>query len=490
MQRSLTTAALADIAGHIAEGNTRFRQLYPGDTTGRRPIHTVYGGAQLFKAGSAARLGALALTSLDDHAPDFASFARALGLPGAADLPDDPAGVAAVEAAFAEDEDAARDARPAAWLPWAVYTRVREKLRREPVEDMRVDFEDGYGSRSDAEEDGHAAVVAQQLAAGMAAGGLPPFVGIRIKSFAPECFERAARTLDITLTSLAAHTGGRLPANFVVTLPKVTIPEHVAALADLLDLLETDNRIAPGAVAIDLMIETPQAIVNARGENGIGQLVRAGRGRVVSAAFGVYDYTASCNITARYQTYIHPAADFARHAMQAGLAGSGVSMSDSVTTVLPIGPQRPAASGQPLTAEQQAENRATVHDAWRLHYDNIRHSLRSGFYQGWDLHPAQLPVRYAAVYAFFLESLPDAARRLNAFVERAAQATLVGNTFDDAATGQGLLNFFLRGLACGALDEAEVAAAGITLEELRERSFAKIAANRADGRRPTTDDQR
>jgi citrate lyase beta subunit len=478
MRISLPNAALADIAGRVAEANARFHQRYPGDAAGRRPVHTVYGGAQLFKAGSAARLGALALASLDEYAPDFASFARALGLPGAAELPDEPADVAALEAAFAADTDAARAGHPVAWLPWAVYTRVREKLGREPVEDMRIDFEDGYGSRPDAEEDGHAAAVAEQLAAGMAAGSLPPFVGIRIKSFAPECFARAVRTLDITLTSLAAHTSGALPANFLVTLPKVTIPEHVAALADLLDLLETRNGIAPGAVAIDLMIETPQALADERGANGIGQLVRAGRGRVVSAAFGVYDYTANCNITAHYQTYTHPVADFARYVMQAGLAGAGVSMSDSVTTVLPIGPYRPT-TGQPLAAEQQAVNRAAVHSAWRLHYDNIRHSLRSGFYQGWDLHPAQLPVRYAAVYAFFLESLPDAARRLSAFVERAAQATLVGNTFDDAATGQGLLTFFLRGLTCGALDTAEIIASGITLDELRERSFAKIAARRA-----------
>jgi hypothetical protein len=101
-----------------------------------------------------------------------------------------------------------------------------------------------------------------------------------------------------------------------------------------------------------------------------------------------------------------------------------------------------------------------------------------GYYQGWDLHPAQLPVRYAAMYAFFLEGLADASRRLNNFIERAAQASLVGNTFDDAATGQGLLNFFLRGLACGALTEAEVLATGITLDELRSRSFAHIVANR------------
>src|SRR5262245_51633698 len=197
MQITLPNAALADIAGRVAEANARFQHHYPGDATWRQPVHTVYGGAQLFKAGSAARLGALALASLDEHAPDVGAFARALGLPGAADLPDDSAQNAAVGAAFERDEPDARAARPLAWLAWTVHTRVREKLRREPIEDMRIDFEDGYGNRPDSEEDSHAISVAEQLAEGMAAGSLPPFIGIRIKSFAPECFERAARTLDI-----------------------------------------------------------------------------------------------------------------------------------------------------------------------------------------------------------------------------------------------------------------------------------------------------
>jgi citrate lyase beta subunit len=473
MQPALNAEAVAEIAGRVAEANARFRQLYPGDAAGRQPVHTVYGGAQLFKAGSARRMGDIALAGLDEYAPDFAAFARALGLPGAAGLPEQPAEIAALDAALSHDGAAA----PQAWLAWAVYHRVREKLRREPIEDLRIDFEDGYGSRSDAEEDGHAASAAEQLAQGMERASLPPFVGIRVKSFSPEGFGRSARTLDIVLSSLAARTGGRLPANFVVTLPKVTIPEHVGALADLLDMLEARGGIAPGAVKIDIMVETPQAIVDSRGENGIVPLVRAGRGRVVSAAFGTYDYTASCGIAAREQSHDHPAADFARHAMQAALAGTGVHLSDGATTIMPIGPHR-AAPGVPLAAQQRDENREAVHSAWRLHYDNIRYSLRRGFYQAWDLHPAQLPVRFAAVYAFFLESLPEAALRLRAFVERAAQATLVGNTFDDAATGQGLLNFFLRGIACGALTEAEVLATGITLDELRGRSFATIAANR------------
>jgi citrate lyase beta subunit len=471
---NLTPELIAVIAQRLARANAVFRERYPGDAPDRQPVHSVYGGAQLFKAGGNLRLGSLALASMDEHAPNFAVFARALGLPGAESLPVSEAEIAALAAELGQHP---RSNAPA-WLAHTVYARVREKLRREPVEDQRIDFEDGYGYRPDDEEDGHAAMVGEQLAAAMASDTLAPFIGIRIKSFSPESFDRAVRTLDITITSMAARTGGALPAHFIVTLPKVTIPEQVAALADLLELLETRNGIAAGAIKIDLMIETPQAIFNHLGEVHLHQLVRAGRGRVASAAFGTYDYTAGCNITARDQTHDHPAADFARHVLQASMAGAGLTISDGATTVLPIGPHR-ATVEQPLTSGQQAENRAVVHTAWKLHYDNIRRSLRHGFYQSWDLHPAQLPVRYAAVYTFFLEQLPDASRRLRAFIERAAQASLVGNTFDDAATGQGLLNFFLRGLACGALTEQEALACGITLDELRGKSFAQIVANRA-----------
>jgi citrate lyase beta subunit len=460
MKLVLAAESIADITRPLAEASARFSQRYPGASAERQPVHSVYGGAQLYKAGGHTRLGSLALASMDAHAPDSATFAQALGL------------------------DSAR----APGLAHMVYTRVREKLAREPVEDLRIDFEDGYGYRSDAEEDGHAAQAGEQLAKAMAEGALPPFIGIRIKSFAPDSLPRAIRTLDIALAGLAARTGGAIPARFVVTLPKVTLPEQVAALAELLDLLEARNGIASGAIKIDLMIETPQAIVNQHGQIGVPALIAAGRGRVVSAAFGAYDYTAGCDVAAREQTFDHPAADFARHALQASLAGTGIQISDGATTQLPIGPHR-AASDRPLTSRQQAENRAVVYAAWYAHYVNIQRSLRHGFYQSWDLHPAQLPARYAAVYAFFLEQLPDASKRLRTFIAHAAQATLVGGTFDDAATGQGLLNFFLRGMACGALAEREILAAGLTIDELRGRSFARIAANRAKDERPKAKDE-
>jgi hypothetical protein len=206
-------------------------------------------------------------------------------------------------------------------------------------------------------------------------------------------------------------------------------------------------------------------------------LVRAGRGRVRGAHFGVYDYTASCNITARYQAPGHIACDFARHVMQVSLAGTGVTISDGATTIMPVGPHR-AAPGATLTPEQTRENIAAVHGAWKIHFDDVRTQLRDAYYQGWDLNPAQLPTRYAAVFSFFLEAREVAAHRLRAFVDKAAQATLSGSVFDDAATGQGLLNFFLRGLSCGALHEDEALATGLTLEEIRGRSFVKMLAGR------------
>jgi len=214
---------------------------------------------------------------------------------------------------------------------------------------------------------------------------------------------------------------------------------------------------------MELMVETPFSIFDEGGAVSLPALVREGKGRVTAAHFGTYDYTASLGITAAFQHMRHPACDFARSVMQVALAGSGVWLSDGATNVLPVGADRGA-----------------IHRAWRLHYDDIRHSLGNGFYQGWDLHPAQLVTRYAAVYAFFIESLDAASERLRNFIDKAAQATLVGEVFDDAATGQGLLNFFLRALNCGAVREEEIGSlTGLTLAELRSASFVRIVSGRS-----------
>ncbi len=430
------------ITESLKSAHSAFAARYPGESGRRQPVHTVYGGAHLFKSDTVVKLGLLAVRSLETYAPDAKTFAEAIGLPP--ELAD------------------------------TIYERVLEKINREAIEDFRIDFEDGYGTRPDAEEDGHTILAAQEVAKGLENGTLPPFLGIRIKTFSEELYKRSIRTLDLFLTTLVKATNGRLPENFVVTLPKIVNPAQVSVLADIFDVLEPSLNLPANSLKMEMMIETTQSIINERGEIGLPQLLEAARGRCIAAHFGTYDYTASCSITAAYQDMLHPACDFARNMMQVSFGGTGIWLSDGATNIMPVAPHR-----GDLTDAQKAENARVVHRAWKLHYEHIRHSLENAFYQGWDLHPAQLPTRYAAVFTFFLEGLDAAAERLSNFVAKAAQATLVGDVFVDAATGQGLLNYFLRAINCRALTEQEAQdLTSLTLEELRGGSFVKILQNR------------
>ncbi|MBI3005919.1 MAG: phosphoenolpyruvate kinase [Ignavibacteriales bacterium] len=448
MSTSLLSDLLERIEGQLREANTQFAKMYPGDSPARQPVHTVYGGAQIFKADTAQKLGTVALKSIDENAASPAAFAKALGLKG--------------NAQFLS----------------TIYRRIIDKLKKEPVEDFRIDFEDGYGNRPDSEEDRHAEFTAQEVGRGMAEGILPPFIGFRIKPLTEELKSRGIRTLDIFVTSLVKKTEGKLPGGFVVTIPKVVMTEQVAALVELLESLESKNSLKQGSLKLELMIETPQSIFNSKGGVAIPSFISAASGRCIAAHFGVYDYTASNNITAQYQSIVHPACDFARTVMKVSLAGTGVWISDGATNIMPVGPNR-MKDGKSLSAKQKFENRRVVHRIWKLNFEHINHSLMNGFYQGWDLHPAQLPVRYAAVYNFFLKELETASNRLKTFMEKAAQATLIGDVFDDAATGQGLLNFFLQGIGCGAITEQEATATGLSIDEIRSRSFVKILRGRS-----------
>ncbi len=427
-------AAPSRVSAELRKANAAYSNAYPGESDARQPVHTVYGGAQLFRHDTAPKLGARALQALDENAPNPVALAEAFGLR----VPDghDPGDYANT-----------------------IYTRVRAKLAREAVEDFRIDFEDGYGLRSDADEDGHAQAAAREMARGMKQGSLPPFIGLRIKSLSSELAERALRTLDLFVTTLVGEAKG-LPPGFVVTLPKITSVAQVAACERALSGLERRLRLKARALHLELMVETPQSIFDELGRAALPALVAAAKGRCTGAHFGTYDYTAALSITAAQQTMTHPACDFAKHMMQATLAGTGVMLSDGATAVMPVG------------------DRASVQRAWRRHFDDVRASLRQGFYQGWDLHPAQLVSRYTAVFSFFLEGLAPASARLRNFVEKAAQATLVGDVFDDAATGQGLLNYFLRGVGCGAITPEEASATGLTLDEIRTRSFLAILKGR------------
>jgi citrate lyase beta subunit len=437
---TLSNDSLSRWAERLDTVTARLSADFPGEGPDRQPVHTVYGGAHLFRAGTAQKLGELALESFGEWCP----------------AADDLAGVAGL------DGD----------LAGRVHSLVREKLEREPVEDFRLDFEDGYGNRPDSEEDGHARSAAAHVAEGMELGSLPPFVGIRVKPLSGELYRRSLRTLDIFVTTLV-EAAGSLPDGFVVTLPKIQDVAQVAVVDEALSELESKLGVDP--IPVELMVETSQMVIDRDGTAGVRKFVDAGNGRVRGAHFGTYDYTASMNITAAHQTMNHPACDFARHSLQVSLAGSGVWISDGATNVMPV----PIHRGGELTADQDAENRETVHRTMRLHYDHVRHSLIHAYYQGWDLHPAQLPTRYAAVYAFFLEGLDQAAERLSSFVESAAKATLVGEVFDDAATGQGLLNFFLRAINCGAISESQATErTGLTIDELNTRSFVKILGGR------------
>src|SRR5580692_8429786 len=259
MKTSLPDSAVRAALRTLDDPLKAFARRYPGETGRRQPVHVVYGGAHLFRAGIARRLGELALAALDEFAPDAFTFARAIGMNGWEALPKSGKQAVAAERRFAKAPEKLRAENRAAWMALAVYGRVVEKLRREPVEDFRIDFEDGYGNRPDAEEDHHAMLAAEEVAKGVAEGSLPPFIGIRLKPFSPELRDRSIRTLDLFLRVLCEATRGRLPANFVVTLPKVVIPEQMAALAYLLDAMEPALDLEKGSLRFEMMIETTQA---------------------------------------------------------------------------------------------------------------------------------------------------------------------------------------------------------------------------------------
>jgi citrate lyase beta subunit len=473
MKTSIPASDKSKIFDNLSTANLAFQKLYPGDTGHRQPVHTVYGGANLFSSDIAAKMGKGALSHLSLYAPNFCVFAKALGLDGHAALPTSAADVAGLEERLS-GMDSEKGKSDPAWLSFTIYNKMVAKLKREPLEDFRIDFEDGFGNRSDEEEDQFAEKAALEVAKGMDEGTLPPFIGIRIKPFTEDLKDRGLRTMDIFVSTVSAATGGKLPNNFVVMLPKVTIPEQITALIDLFEVIEANSDLAPGSLKMEIMVEQTQAIMSSEGTNPLRKFMDASRGRMVATAFGTYDYTASCNITAKYQAMSHPVCDFAHHMTRVALGHTGLMLADGATNVMPVGPHR----GDNLSPVQILENMDVVHRAWKLGYDHVRHSLYHGFYQGWDLHPAQFPIRYAAVYAFFLESYEDAADRLRNFMEAAARVTLSGDIFDDAATGQGLLNYFIAALNCGAITEAEALATGLSMDELRSRSFVRILRGR------------
>ncbi|HEX5857979.1 MAG TPA: aldolase [Microbacterium sp.] len=403
----LGAADLARVEAALRDSDELLRTAYPGDDGSRQPVHTAYMPADRYRPALAAEWGAAALGAVD-HAGGLDALAARVGI--------DPE------------------------LAAEVVPRVRAKLQREPIEDLRLDFEDGYGDRGDAVEDADALRAAAQVAEAVASGTAPPFIGIRFKSLEQTTRERGLRTLDLFVGGLV--DAGALPEGLMLTLPKVSTVAQVEAMVDIAAALERAHGLPDGRVRFEVQVETPQLVLGADGRSPLALLPRAGRGRVAALHFGTYDYTAALGISARHQSLEHPAADLAKELMQLSVAGTGIRVSDGSTNILPVG-------------ERSA-------DAWALHARLVRRSLERGFPQGWDLHPHQLPTRYLATYAFYREGSRQAMDRLRAYLERRPGAVL-----DEPATARALAEFLLRGVLCGAIDDGEIAdAAGVGPDSL------------------------
>ncbi|MBL8215180.1 MAG: hypothetical protein JNK87_30960 [Bryobacterales bacterium] len=338
-----------------------------------QPIHTVYGGAHLFRRDTAPKLARIARKAFD-------TYHHLLPVT-------DP-----------------------------VKDRIAAKLDHNAVEDLRIDFEDGYGVRADEEETEHAVFAAKEVNEGYKDGTLPAFLGIRPRSFHAATRTRALRTLRAFFGAL--H---RVPDNFAVTLPKIEHEEEIEALRMALD----DLGVNP---AIELMIETPQALANMKAFHA------AAGPQCRGAHLGPYDLMSSCGLVSASQSLRHALCTHARLQMLIGFAGSGVWLSDGPTSTLPLG------------GEEE------VGQAWKLQWLDVQNSLATGFFQGWDLHPAQFPIRYAALYQHFSEHLPSTLARLENFETQQQQATRIGVVFDDAATIRGLRAFAERARSCGFLE--------------------------------------
>ena len=395
----------AAIDSKLADTDQLLRFSYPGDSESRQPVHTVYVPADRYQPSLPGDWGREAVAAVE-RAGGMDALCSALGV----------------------NDD--------------VGTLVSAKLTAEPIEDLRLDFEDGYGNRPDDEEDADASRAALAVARAVRDGVAPPFIGIRFKCFEEPTRRRAMRTLDLVVGGLLAE--GPLPDGLVLTLPKVSTVAQVEAMVFACQRLEAVHGLAPGRLRFEVQMETPQLILAADGTVPVAQLLHRAEGRVSALHYGTYDYSDSLQIAAEYQSMEHPAADYAKQVMQVAVAGTGVRLSDGSTNILPIGAD------------------AAVSAAWALHARLVRRSLERGYYQGWDLHPAQLPSRFIATYAFYREGLPAAAERLRNYVHRIESAIL-----DEPATARALARFVHRGVLCGAVTEAEVnELAGISIPDL------------------------
>jgi len=228
-------ALTAEVDALLVDADAALERDYPGERPGRQPVHTLYLPADRFHKGSVHELGRDAQRVVLEHGEEFLALVDG-------------------------DDD--------------LLLRVLAKLDSEPVEDLRIDFEDGYGDRGDDEEDTAAEAAGKALATALDEGGAPPFSGIRIRSFERPTRERSLRTLVGFLEAL-----GRVPDGFVVTLPKVTSVEQVTAM--VLACERVDEELG-GRLRFEVQVETPQSVIGADGRVLLDAIVRAGGDRVTA----------------------------------------------------------------------------------------------------------------------------------------------------------------------------------------------------------------
>lgn len=455
------------------------------------PVHTVVWPADRFTPDTVSQLGVEAWTALARYGPDAYSFGEALGIHGHEGREPPRSSVRALQTRrYREDPQALRREDFDAWLLLEVHARVHKRLQSRPVEDVRVDFEGGYGTREDVEEDRHAVAAAEAVAVAAERGTLSPRVGLRLKPLSRHATGRAVRTLELFFDTLAGAikstsagnryvwpTWGGGPGELVLTLPRVSLPEQVSTAARLLELLETRHRWPRGRIRMELVVETTPALFDDAGRCALPRLVRAAAGRCVAVHLGSEDLAQACGLAPEVADGGHPLSDLARGLLRLALGGTQVTLSDDTTGPLPEGPHPEDA---PLSAKQRSDNLAAVHRAWRLGHEQILHALRSGLYQGWDRHGAQLPVRHAANHRFFLERFDDAAAKLRELLTAATSATVPDRHGDDARRGQRLLEFVRRAHRCGAVGRTTLERVGLEPHELEQTRFVALVAERRE----------
>lgn len=443
---------------------------------GSPPVHTVVWPADRFTPETVSRIGVDAWTALARHGPDPYSFGQALAVHGSDVEPPRASVRASHIERFREDPLALRREDFDAWLMLAVHSRVYKRLQSRPVEDLRVDFEGSYGTRDDAEEDRHAVEAAEALAVATDRGTSSPRAGLRIKPLSRKSTGRAVRTLELFFDTLAG-AAKTLPQELVLTLPRVALPEQVSTAARLLELLEARHRWPRGRIRMELVVETTPALFDEAGRCALPRLVRAAGGRCAGVHLGSEDLAQACGLAPDCADGRNPLSDLARGLLRLALGDTHVTLSDAVTGPLPVGPYPEDSS---LTAKQRADNLAAVHSAWQRGHAQILHALRSGIYQGWDRHGAELPVRYAANYRFFLERYDDAALQLRELMTSATSANVPDRDGDDARRGQRLLDFVRRAFRCGAVSRTALEMVGLEPHELDQPRFLGLVAERRE----------